>query len=104
MTPVPLIKSGPRVARGLVRCGNCARGFRRVQGLHVASQRLGMIPTTPCDRVFAARMPAQISERPWLGYVDGDVVRKKDGDPRRFASAKAAYAAARKAAPRRWHA
>ena len=90
---------------GLVTCGYCDRGFRRVDGIHIGSQRLGMIPDAPCDRVFAAHggNMTDDNERPWLAYVDGEPIRKKSGDARRFASAKAAHAAARKAAPRRWH-
>jgi hypothetical protein len=40
---------------------------------------------------------------PWLAYVDGEPLRKKSGEARRFASPAAAYGAARKASPRRWH-
>jgi len=90
---------------GLVVCGYCDRGFRRVDGIHIGSQRLGMIPDAPCDRVFATHGGAMTEDnkRPWMAYVDGDPIRKQSGDARRFSSAKAAYAAARKAAPRRWH-
>lgn len=88
---------------GLVQCGNCDRGFRRVNGVHIGSQRLGMIPETPCDRVFAARGEGSDTVRPWIAYVDGEPLRKASGEARRFALAKAAYAAACKAAPRRWH-
>lgn len=86
---------------GLVQCGNCDAGFRRVEGVHIASQRLGMIPDIPCDRVFATRGAGTDTERPWLAYVDGAPLRKKSGEARRFASAETAYRAARKAAPRR---
>ena len=90
---------------GLATCGNCTRGFRRVGGIHIGSQRLGMIPDVPCDRVFAVHggNMTDDNDRPWMAYVDGDPIRKKSGDARRFSSAEAAYAAARKAAPRRWH-
>ena len=90
---------------GLVTCGNCDRGFRRVDGIHIASQRLGMIPDVPCDRVFAVHGGSMTddNERAWMAYVDGEPIRKKTGDARRFSSAKTAYAAARKAAPKRWH-
>lgn len=90
---------------GLVVCGYCDRGFRRVDGIHIGSQRRGMIPDAPCDRVFATHGGAMTEDnkRPWMAYVDGDPIRKQSGDARRFSSAKAAYAAARKAAPRRWH-
>ena len=57
------------------------------------------------DRVFAAHGGNLTDDntRPWMAYVDGDVLRKQSGDARRFSSPKAAYAAACKAAPRRWH-
>ena len=95
----------PSSHAGLVQCGNCTHGFRRDGGDHIGSQRLGMIPNTPCDRVFATHGGAmtEFNNRPWMAYVDGEPVRKKSGDARRFATAEAAYAAARKAAPRRWH-
>ena len=90
---------------GLATCGNCTRGFRRVDGIHIGSQRLGMIPDVPCDCVFAVHGGNMTDDnnRPWMAYVDGEPVRKKSGDARRFATAEAAYAAAREAAPRRWH-
>jgi hypothetical protein len=90
---------------GLVTCRLCDQGFRRVDGIHIGSQRLGMIPNTPCDRVFASHggSMTEDNKRPWMAYVDGDVIRKRSGDGRRFSSAKAAYAAACKEAPRRWH-
>ena len=90
---------------GLVQCRLCATGFRRVNGIHIGSQRLGMIPNTPCDRVFATHGGSMTEDnnRPWMAYVDGDPIRKKRGDARRFASSDAAYAAARAAAPKRWH-
>lgn len=84
-------------------CGNCDRGFRRVNGVHVASQRLGMIPDTPCKRVGAAVDEAADFRRRFVAYVDGELLRKKDGDVRHFATATAAVNAARKAAPRMWH-
>lgn len=85
------------------RCRLCDAGFRRVGGIHVPSQRLGMIPATPCDRVFAAREVSVVPGRSYLAYVDGQPILKRDGDARRFASAGAALSAARRAAPRRWH-
>lgn len=90
---------------GLVACRHCDRGFRRVDGVHIGSQRLGMIPSTPCDRVLVIHGGSMTDDntRPWMAHVDGDVVRKKSGDARRFATAEAAYAAACKTAPRRWH-
>ncbi len=99
----PLIKDAGTA--GLVTCGYCDRGFRRVGGIHIGSQRLGMIPDSPCDRVFATHGGSMTDDnkRPWMAYVDGGSIRKQSGDARRFATSKAAYAAACKAAPRRWH-
>lgn len=85
-------------------CGLCDHGFRRVEGIHVPSQRLGMIPATPCERVFAVHGGnTNDNKRPWLAYVDGEPIRTQSGTTRRFVSSKAAYAAACKAAPRSWH-
>jgi hypothetical protein len=86
-----------------IQCGNCDVGFRRINGVHIGSQRLGMIPDTPCTRVFAARAGQATDEWPWIAYVDGKPVRKKNGKLWYYATARDAYAAARKAAPRRWH-
>ena len=99
----PVIKDSG--SAGLATCGNCNRGFRRVDGIHIGSQRLGMIPNTPCDRVFATHIgnATENNSRPWMAYVDGEPVRKKSGDACRFATAEKAYAAARKTAPRKWH-
>lgn len=99
------VKGHVAATAGLVTCGNCDRGFRRVDGIHIASQRLGMIPDVPCDRVFAVHdgNMTDDNKRPWLAYVDGAPVREKSGDARQFSSIKAAYAAACKAAPKRWH-
>jgi len=99
----PLIRDA--ATAGLVQCLLCAGGFRRVDGVHIGSQRLGMISDTPCSRVFATHGGNMTDDntRPWLAYVDGSSIRKKHGDARRFASAAAAYNAALKAAPRRWH-
>ena len=77
-----------------------------------------MIPDSPCDRVFAVRGGNSLAswvarttsagmtddnKRPWMTYVDEDVLRKKSGDGRRFSSDGAAYAAACKAAPKKRH-
>lgn len=89
---------------GLVTCGNCNRGFRRVDGIHIGSQRLGMIPDAPCDRVFATcDKKAPDLARSWLAYVDGEPLRKSRGELRRYTSAATARRAARKAAPKKWH-
>jgi hypothetical protein len=82
-------------------CALCAAGFRRVNGIHVGSQRLGMIPNSPCERVLAVRYDD--SKCPWTAQVDGELLRKLSGGARRFSSQQTAYAAACKAAPRRWH-
>jgi len=89
----------------LVTCRHCDAGFRRVEGIHIGSQRLGMIPSVTCDRVVAVHGGSMTdnNKRPWMAYVDGAPIRKQRGDIRRFASAKAAHSAAKKAAPRRWH-
>ena len=99
------MKTHDAASAGLVDCYLCEQGFRRVDGIHIPSQRLGMIPNTPCDRVFASHggNMTDDNKRPWLAYVDGVPIRKQRGDARRFATAKAAYAAACKAAPRSWH-
>jgi hypothetical protein len=98
----------PSAIAGLVQCRLCKAGSRRVDGVHVTSDRPGITPLlsgTPCRRVFATHVgqATEGNERPWMAYVDGDPVRRKSGDARRFASAEAAYAAACKAAPKRWH-
>lgn len=99
----PLIKDS--ATAGLVTCDYCTRDFRRQDGIHIGSQLRGMIPDSPCDRVFTAHGGnlTDNNKRPWMAYVDGDVLRKQSGDARRFSSPKAAYAAACKAAPRKWH-
>lgn len=84
-------------------CRYCDQGFRRVDGIHVGSQRLGMITNTPCDRVFAACISGDGTKRPWLACVDGFLLYKKNGNPRRFSSAASACEAACKEAPKRWH-
>jgi hypothetical protein len=102
--PAPAVPTQPAATADLIQCLYCAWGFRRVAGVHVGSRHLGMIPGTPCDHVFASRSDAAPKARPWLAYVDGHpLLRKKGGVPRRFSSATAAFAAATRAAPRRWH-
>lgn len=95
---------GAALAR-CVTCELCDRGFRRVRGIHIGSQRLGMIPDTPCARVFAIHggNMTDANARPYMAHVDGDVLRTKSGHGRRFATAEAAYRAALRGAPRRWH-
>lgn len=84
-------------------CENCDRGFRRVDGIHIGSQRLGMIPNTPCKRVGTVTDPNITTGRRFAAHVDGAVLRKKDGEIQRFATGPAAVRAARAAAPRMWH-
>jgi hypothetical protein len=93
MKAEPVIRDA--ASAGLIQCQLCAAGFRRVDGVHVGSQHLGMIPNMPCDRVFAARGESEHTARPWLAYVDGNPLRKLSGEARRFASPDTAYAAAR---------
>jgi hypothetical protein len=90
---------------GLVTCRLCDADFRRIGGVHVGSQRRGMIPNTPCDRVFAIHGGNMTDDnrRPWMAYADDALIRKRNGDARRFATARAAYTAACKASPERWH-
>ncbi len=85
-------------------CDYCDRGFRRVDGIHIGSQRLGMIPNASCDRVLATcDKKAPDIARSWLACVDGAPLRTSGGELRRYTSASTARRAARKAAPRRWH-
>jgi hypothetical protein len=89
---------------GLATCHCCDQGFRRVAGIHIGSQRLGMISNEPCARVFATcDQKAPDLARSWLACVDGAPLRKGSGEVRRYTSASTARRAARKAAPRRWH-
>lgn len=97
--PVPIklvIASGEGWRRETLSCGTCDRGHRRICGIHVATQRKGMIPETPCTRVAAVNSGAP-DPKPWRGVADGDFIRDKAGDPREFATAHAAYRAARRA-------
>jgi hypothetical protein len=86
------------------QCRLCDAGFRRVNGIHIGSQRLGMIPDTPCDRIFVVLGDtAPNVRRPWVAYIDGKQFCSRLGAPRWFASAKTAYAAACAESPRKWH-
>jgi hypothetical protein len=98
-------KTYPAATAGLVQCPYCDQGFRRVDGVHIGSQRLGMIPDMPCERVFATHGGSMTEDntRPWMAYVDGEPLRRASGDARRFATANTAYRAALRAAPKRWH-
>ena len=86
-------------------CELCDAGFRRVEGIHVGSQRLGMIPDRPCAHVYAEhdRDAPLRHERRFVANVDGARLQNKRGEARRFETEAAAVKAARKAAPRRWH-
>ncbi len=86
------------------RCSLCDAGARRDGGFHVGSQSFGMIPTTPCERVFAARMNADVGHLrgtivPWMAYVDGaPLAGSSHSDAvRLYRSSAAAYAAAERA-------
>jgi len=98
----PVIKDAGSAGRAT--CDYCDRGFRRVDGIHIGSQRHGMIPNAPCDRVFATcdKKAPDIS-RSWLAYVDGAPLRAHNGEIRRYTAASTARRAARRAAPRRWY-
>jgi len=86
-------------------CGYCERTFRRVHGIHIGSQRLGMIPSEPCTRVAAVEQPSiSNNKKPWLAFVDGEALRDRHGEVKRYTTAAHAYRAACKAAPKRWHA
>ncbi len=100
-TKEPVIRGA--ASAGLIQCRLCDAGFRRVDGVHVGSQSLGMIPGTPCDRVFATCGEDPDRARSWLAHVDGEPLRKQSGYARLFASPVTAYAAALKSSPRRWH-
>lgn len=92
----------PAETAGLVGCRLCEAGFRRaVGGVHVGSQRKGMIPNQPCERVFAAHggVATEINAKPYLAYVDGAPIKNADGVPRRFGTARTAFKAAQRAAP-----
>lgn len=75
-------------------CPRCDIGTPRTHGWHGKHA---------CELVYAAHVGAatEINARPWLAYVDGDCLRRKSGDGRRFATPAAAYRAACKAAPDR---
>lgn len=61
-------------------CGDCAIGHRRINGMHVATQRKGMIPTIPCDAVVAVPVPGHAGAQvQWTVYVDGELLRTKRG-------------------------
>lgn len=98
VTQKPPIPTRAAATAPLVTCALCQLGFRRVDGIHVGSQRLGMIPHTPCDRVFTVHDAGA-----WIAYVDGAPLARTGRAARRFTTAEAAYAAAREAARRRWH-
>lgn len=77
------------------QCPYCDRGFRRVMGIHVGSQRKGMIPSVACERVVAVGQGAG-GKAPFVAYVDGRALVNRDGIPRLFAAKKTAVRAARR--------
>jgi hypothetical protein len=83
--------------RPIPRCSMCERGFKRRGGVHLPSQRLGMIPESPCRLVEAT--PVENGGRlPWIAYVRGHRLIT-DGEawrPVRFGSKTSAIAAALK--------
>jgi hypothetical protein len=79
-------------------CGNCKVGHRRIAGIHVPTQRKGMIPATPCDRIVAVRINSW-TIGPWYVYVDGALLRTPRGEPRRYSSEGRALAAGRRCSP-----
>ncbi len=81
------------------RCRLCDAGAPRVGGLHVGSQSFGMIPTTPCDRVFVAR--DALPGSPWLAYVDGEPLYEPSGRLRYFRTPAEGYGAATRSAATR---
>lgn len=95
----------PADTANLITCPYCDKGFRRVNGRHVGSVKLGMIPDTPCERIFAAHVgnATEHNKKPWLAYVDGAPLENANGVPLRYAKADIAYQAAKKWSPRRWH-
>lgn len=101
----PLVHVDQREGDPMPTCARCDAGFRRVDGIHVGSQRSGMIPHEPCRRIFATHDATGWPRRRdhWLAFVDGELLRGEDGEARHFASALAAYDAARVASPRLWH-
>jgi hypothetical protein len=93
-----------------VRCARCDAGFlRRRGGVHLGCdcphlETIHKVYEEPCECVFVAYDDAPgSSQGRWLAYVDGSALRKQSGDERRYASADAAYEAAREAAPVRSH-
>ena len=95
----------PASSAALVTCAYCEKGFRRVNGRHIGSQKLGMIPDTPCDALFAAHVgnATEQNRKPWLAYVDGSPLVNAKGVPLRYSKPEIAYEAAKKWSPRRWH-
>lgn len=95
----------PAATAGLATCPLCERGIPRSLGVHVPSQRAGMIQPAPCSRVFATNVErveeTYLNRRPWVAYVDGDVLRVAGGkQARRFATPERAYREACRAACR----
>ena len=92
----PVMVVGEAWRRETASCGHCDLGHRRLCGIHIPTQRKGMIPAAPCRRVAAVNTGAA-DARPWLAVADGVTVRTPRGVPRSYATAHAAYRAARRA-------
>ena len=69
-------------------------GHRRVGGIHIPTQRIGMIPATTCRAIFA--VPCKLTPSRWIAYVDGKPI-----PDRTWGTAGGALRAARKLAPYR---
>lgn len=93
---------GRRGAEGAaVTCRLCTAGFPISHGNHYGTQRLGMIPHTPCEKPRGVHLGAATDQnlRPWIAYAGGadQPLTKKNGVPRRFTTEQTALEAARAA-------
>lgn len=71
------------------KCHLCRCGHRRVDGIHVPTQRIGMIKATMCRSIVA--VPCKLILGRWLAYVDGKPI-----PDRTWGTANGAVRAARK--------
>lgn len=71
------------------KCHLCRCGHRRVDGIHVPTQRIGMIKATLCRSIVA--VPCKLVLGRWLAYVDGKPI-----PDRTWGTANGAVRAARK--------
>ncbi len=86
-------------------CGYCKIGHRRRRGIHVPSQRVGMIREAPClfawavDLTGGGRSPDPQDGKRWVGYYrDAHGVHQvvlRNGTTRRFKTPTGATSAAR---------